>query len=216
VNETIDVVIADDHPLFRRGLTEVLEGDPSFRVIADAGDGDTALALVRRHRPDVVLLDIAMPGTSGLAVAEAIRNEKLDTEIVILTMYKDGGLFQRALDLGVKGYVLKDSAAVEIVACVHTVATGRAYISPALSDELLEHRARRTTPELAALDELTPAETRVLRFIARGLTTADIARRLGNSPKTIENHRTHICRKLGLNGPQAALRFALEHKALLE
>lgn len=215
MTDPIHVVIADDHPLFRRGLTEVLEADPSFRVIADAGDGDAALALIRRHRPAVALLDIAMPGTSGLAVAEAVRNERLDTRIVILTMYRDGGMFRRALDLGVKGYVLKDSAAVEIVACVHTVAAGRAYISPTLSDELLERRSG-LSPELHALDQLTPAETRVLRFIARGLTTADIARRFGNSPKTIENHRTHICRKLGLNGPQAALRFALEHKALLE
>lgn len=212
----VDIVIADDHPLFRRGLTEVLEADPSFRVIGDAGDGDTALALVRQHRPAVALLDIAMPGASGLAVAEAVRQEKMDTQIVILTMYRDGGMFRRAIDLGVKGYVLKDSAAVEIVACVHTVAAGRAYISPALSDELLEQRIGRMTPELAALDQLTPAETRVLRFIARGLTTTDIAHRLGNSPKTIENHRSHICQKLGLNGPHAALRFALEHKALLE
>ncbi len=216
MNGRIDIVIADDHPLFRRGLMEVLQSDPSFHVVGDAGDGDTALALVRQHRPDIALLDIAMPGTGGLAVAEAIRDEKIDTGIVILTMYRDGAMFRRAIDLGVKGYVLKDSAAVEIVACVHTVAAGRAYISPALSDELLQRKARLARPELDALDELTPAENRVLRCIAHGLTTAAIADQLGNSPKTIENHRSHICRKLGLNGPQAALRFALEHKTLLE
>jgi DNA-binding NarL/FixJ family response regulator len=116
----------------------------------------------------------------------------------------------------VSGYVLKDSAVIEIVACLHTVATGRAYVSPALSTELLDRRADLASPQFAALETLTPAEQPVLRLIARGLTTAEIAKALGNSVKTIDNHRSHICQKLGLHGPQALLRFALEHKALLE
>ena len=157
-----------------------------------------------------------LPGASGLDVAAAIHREALPTEVVVLTMYRDAGLFRHALDHGVKGYVLKDAAVVEIVACLHMVAAGRAYISPALSSELLDRYDDDRRPEVVGLADLTPAERRVLRLIARGLTTAGIAAELGNSPKTIENHRSHICQKLGLEGPQAVLRFALERKALLE
>lgn len=212
----VSVVVADDHPLFRRGLVDALSGDPGFDVVAEAADGESALALIRRHRPGIALLDIHMPGVTGLGVAEAIRAEGLDVAVVILTMYGDAGMLERALDLGARGYVLKDSAVTEIVACLHTVSTGRDYISPALSTELLERRAGSRAGGLEArLSELTPAERKVLRLIAGGLTTTEIAERLGNSPRTIENHRSHICAKLDLNGPQALLRFALERKALL-
>lgn len=213
---SITVVIADDHPLFRKGLRQVLEAEGSFDIVGQAGDGERALALVRERRPSIAVLDLEMPEASGLVVAETIRDEDLDVVVVILTMYRDEGMFRRALDLGVKGYVLKDSAVDEIVACLHMVASGRAYISPALSSELLERRAETPVEELAALDDLTPAEDRVLKLVARGLTSPEIAEELGNSTKTIENHRSHICRKLGLSGPQALLRFALENRALLE
>lgn len=216
MSEPITVVVADDHPLFRRGLADVLESDPSFRIVGEAGDGEAAVALVRRHRPRIAVLDINMPGLSGLDAAGIVMGDQPDTGVVLLTMHRDPGIFRRAMDMGVTGYVLKDSAAIEIVACLHTVATGRAYISPALSTELLERRADLTSPAFAAMDTLTPAERPVLRLIAAGLTTAEIAAELGNSEKTIENHRSHICRKLGLHGPQSLLRFALEHKAKLE
>ncbi|HEX6307193.1 MAG TPA: response regulator transcription factor [Longimicrobiales bacterium] len=211
----ITVVMADDHPLFRRGLAEELEADPSFRIVGEAGDGENALALVRRLRPRIAILDINMPRISGLDAAETIVHEESGTDVVLLTMYREADILRRALDAGVRGYVLKDSAVVEIVACLHTVASGRAYISPALSTELLERRVRLDSPELAALSDLTTAEQAVLRFVATGLTSGEIAVRLGNSVKTIENHRSHICQKLGLSGPQALLRFALEHKSLL-
>lgn len=212
----ITVIVADDHPLFRKGLVEVLDSDAAFRLAGQAGDGEDALALVRRHEPDIAVLDIEMPGAGGLEVAKAIREDGLDTAVVVLTMYRDAGIFRRALDLGARGYVLKDSAAVEIVACLHTVASGRAYISPELSHELLKRRSDELEPAVAGLGELTPAERRVLGLVAEGLTTPEIAEALGNSPKTIENHRSHICQKLGLDGPQPLLRFALEHRNLLE
>lgn len=213
---SITVVIADDHPVFRKGLRQVLEAEGSFDIVGRASDGERALALVRERRPSIAVLDLEMPEASGLVVAETIQAEDLDVVVVILTMYRDEGMFRRALDLGVKGYVLKDSAVDEIVACLHMVASGRAYISPALSSELLERRADAPLQELAALEDLTPAERRVLRLVARGLTSPDIAEELGNSTKTIENHRSHICRKLGLSGPQALLRFALENRALID
>lgn len=214
--QPITLVVADDHPLFREGLVHVLEEDRSFRIVGQAGDGEEALALIRRLAPTIAILDIDMPKASGLAVTEAIRDEEIDTEAVILTMHEDGGMFRRALDLGARGYVLKDSAVTEIGACLHLVAAGKAYISPALSGELLERTEEAPLPELAALAELTPAERRVLQLVARGLTSPDIAESLGNSTKTIENHRSSICGKLGLSGPQALLRFALENKPLLD
>lgn len=215
MSEPITVVLADDHPLFRRGLTEVVGSDPAFRIVGEASDGGTALELVRQHRPRIAVLDIEMPSASGLAVAEGVRSEGLGTEIVILTMHRDARMLRRALDVGAKGYLLKDSAVTDIVACLHVVAAGRAYVSPALSTELLE-RAQAPVTELAALAALTAAERRVLRLIAHGQTSSAIAESLGIRPKTVENHRSHICRKLALRGPQALLRFALEHKTLLE
>lgn len=214
MTEVVTIVVAEDHPVFRRGLAEVIGADPSLRIVGEAGDGTAALELVRRWRPRIALLDISLPKASGLAVAEAVRAEGLGAEVVMLTMYKDPSIFRKALDAGVRGYVLKDSAAIDIVACLHMVASGRAYVSPALSGELLQRHAEAPV-ELAALADLTPAERRVLRFIAQGLTSAAIAGKLAISPKTVENHRLHICAKLGLRGPQALLRFALERKSLI-
>ncbi len=216
MTEPITIVVADDHPLFRRGLLEVLEPDRSFQIVGEASDGESALALVRGRRPQIALLDISMPRITGLEVAEIIRDEQLGAAVVLLTMYREAGIFRRAVDLGVKGYILKDSAVMEIVACLHMVAHGRAYISPALSTELLEHHTELNTPAFVALSELTPAEQPILQLIARGMTSAEIAGALGKSVKTIENQRSHICQKLGLSGPQALLRFALENKDLLQ
>jgi DNA-binding NarL/FixJ family response regulator len=216
VTEPTAVLVADDHPLFRKGLTDVLAGEPSFQVVAEATTGSDALTLIRRLQPRIAVLDIQMPGPDGLEVAGRVSDEGLEVDIVILTMHRDRQTFERALDLGVRGYVLKDSAVNEIVACLHMIAVGRAYISPGLSTELLDRRAARDADDLeTALSLLTPAERRVLTLIARGLTTAAIAEELGNSPRTIENHRSHICRKLDLSGPQALLRYAIERKTRL-
>lgn len=211
----ITLVIADDHPLFRKGLTDALATESAFRIVGEAGDGEAALALIRQHRPRIALLDIEMPHASGLAVTDIIRREGLPTEVVILTMYTDTGMFRRALDLGARGYVLKDGAVTEIVACIHMIASGRAFISPALSGDLLRRHGE-PAAQMAALDLLTPSERRVLQLVVRGLTSVGIAEELGNSPKTVENLRSRICRKLGLQGPQSLLRFVLEHKSLLQ
>lgn len=215
MTESITVVIAEDHPLFRKGLVDALAVDSTFSIVGEAADGIAALELLRRHRPRIALLDVDMPKLTGLAVAEAVREEQLGTAVVMLTMFKDAAMLRRALDIGARGYVLKDSAATDIVACLNLVAAGKAYISPALSIELLE-RGRDANVQPAGLASLTPAERRVLRLIAQGLTSAAIGKELGISAKTVENHRLHICDKLGLHGPQALLRFAIERKALLD
>jgi DNA-binding NarL/FixJ family response regulator len=216
MSDPVTVVLADDHPLFRKGLAEVIATDGGLRLVGEAGDGLAALDLVRRLHPRIAVLDIEMPRASGLAVTEAIRRDALGAEVVILTMHRDAGMLGRALDLGAKGYLLKDSAATDLLSCLHVVAEGRAYISAGLSTELLRRQDQAPVAELAGVAELTPAERRVLRLIARGSTSAAIGQALGISLKTVENHRTHICRKLGLKGPQALLRFTLEHKPLLQ
>jgi DNA-binding NarL/FixJ family response regulator len=216
VSDPVAIVLADDHPLFRKGLADVIGAEPGFRIVGQAGDGETALELVRFHRPGIAVLDIEMPRANGLLVAEAIRREGLAAQPVILTMHQDAGMLHRALESGARGYLLKDSAVTDIVACLHMVASGRAYISPALSTEMLEGKAGLSPAAPTALASLTPAERRVLALIAQGQTSAAIARQLSVSVKTIENHRSHICRKLGLSGPQALLRFALSGKGKSE
>jgi DNA-binding NarL/FixJ family response regulator len=213
----IRVVIADDHPVFRQGLRQVVEAEPSLRVVAEAGDGEAALARLREARPDVALVDLDMPGMSGFEVARAVRRENLPVELVFLTMHKDEDVLEEALRLGVKGYVVKDSAVTDIVGSVRAVAAGRHFISPSVSAHLVRRRER--AADLArrkpGLEDLTPAELRVLRLIAEHKTSREIAAELYVSHRTIENHRANICQKLGLRGSHALLRFALEHKSEL-
>lgn len=213
--EPITVVIADDHPIYRKGLIEALSTEPAFQIVGEAGDGEAALAMIRQHKPTIALLDIEMPLASGLVVAGTVRREGLPTAVIMLTMYTDTAMFRRALDLGARGYVLKDGAVSEIVACVHMVAAGRPFISPALSGALLR-RQDEAPGAMAALALLTRTERRVLQLVVKGMSSVGIAEELGNSPKTVENFRSRICHKLGLQGPQSLLRFALENKALLE
>jgi DNA-binding NarL/FixJ family response regulator len=210
-NNEIQIVIADDHPIFRRGLRMVIEADPRLKVVAEADDGATALAEVKRLQPRVVVLDMDMPQLDGMAVARAIREQRLPIGIAFLTMHKDEATFNAALDLGVKGYVVKDSAANEIIGCIKAVAAGQSFISPVLSGHLL-NRHSPGAQQPSALNTLTQAERRVLHLIADGKLNNQIAEELFISVRTVEHHRSNICSKLGLNGKHALLTFALTHK----
>jgi len=213
--QQIRVVIADDHPIFRRGLRVVLEADPRLQIAAEADDGAGALAAIKEHRPDVAILDVDMPEPDGMAVARAVREQRLAVSIVFLTMHRDEPLFNAALDAGVKGYVLKDSALTEITGCVRAVAGGRSFISPELSGYLLARsgRAEALVESKPGINALTPAERRVLRLIAEAKTNKQIAEELFISIRTVEHHREHICEKLDLKGSHALLKFAIEHKS---
>ena len=208
----LTILIADDHPIFRRGLRTVIETDAQLKVIAEADNGAMALAEINRQRPKVALLDMDMPEMDGLTVAREIRAQRLPVAVAFLTMHKDEATFNAALDAGVQGYVLKDSAATEIVACIKSVAAGRSFISPVLSGYLL-NRSQSPAPPSSPLELLTPAERRVLRLIAAGKLNNEIAQELFISVRTVEHHRSNICSKLGLNGKHALLTFALTHKA---
>jgi DNA-binding NarL/FixJ family response regulator len=211
------LVVADDHPLFRKGLREVIESDPALNIVAEAGDGAAALALIQEHIPAIAVLDIDMPKMGGLTVARAVQKANLEVNIIFLTMYKEEDLFNEAMDVGARGYVLKDSAVNEILNALHAVAEGKYYVSPALSDHLIKRSARaekllRHTP---LLEDLTPAELRILKLVAESKTSKEIADVLSISYKTVENHRTNIAAKLHLRGSHSLLKFALENRGAL-
>jgi DNA-binding NarL/FixJ family response regulator len=211
------IIIADDHPIFRRGLRAVVETQAHLKVVADAADGDTALALISEHEPDVAILDLDMPGQDGFAVTRSLTDQGLAVAVIILTMHDNESLFNKALDLGVKGFVLKDSALPEIIDCIKAVAAGRNYISPQLSTYLVSRGERsaalpHTTP---GIRDLTPAEQNILRLIAAEKMSRQIAVELHISVRTVERHRANICDKLNLHGSNALIRFAIAHKSEL-
>lgn len=211
------LVIADDHPIFREGLVRAIGRDPAFAVVGEAGDGAEALKLIENLRPDLAVLDISMPVMDGLAVARVAHQRALHTDLVLLTMYKEPHYFNSALDLGVRGYLIKDSVAGELLTCLRTVTAGQYYISPAISNHLVERnrKADALAASIPSLERITPAERAVLRLLAENLTSKEIGERLFVSERTVENHRMHICQKLGIKGHNKLLQFALEHRSSL-
>jgi len=212
--ETINLVIADDHAIFRRGLLSVIGSEPGFEVVAETGDGETALSAIIEHEPDVAVLDIDMPGKDGFEVAKAVQEKNLATAIVFLTMHNTETLFNAALDAGAKGFVLKDGALPEIVDCIRAVASGKKYISPQLSSYLVD-RSTLKTDSPPSVSKLTVSETRILKLIAEQKTSREIADLLFISIRTVDRHRSNICEKLDLRGPNALIRFAVANASKL-
>ncbi|MFA6233378.1 MAG: response regulator transcription factor [Bacteroidota bacterium] len=213
-NDRITLVIADDHPIVLKGLREEIESDTELKILGEAMDGEMALALIRQHQPQVSILDVGMPRMSGLDVARHLQEDALPTAVIILTVFDDDGIFSKAIDLGVMGYILKDSTALDIIRGIKRVARGDHFISPALTNKLV-HPA----PAPDSLEEqrlglhlLTGSERRILRLIAADKSTKEIAEELFISPKTVNSHRTNISSKLHLSGSFSLLRFAMENK----
>jgi DNA-binding NarL/FixJ family response regulator len=210
------VLIAEDHPIFRKGLRQIIEAEPGLKVVAEAEDGVRALELIRTCSPQVAVLDVDMPGKDGLAVAQEVKSLRLDVALIFLTMHKNERFFNAALDCGVKGYVLKDCASAEIVNGIRAVAAGRAYVTPVLTDYLLNRRrASLLTERDTPMASLTPAERSVLGLVAEYKTSKEIADALFISVRTVDRHRANIAAKLSLSGSHALLQFALEHKGAL-
>ncbi len=211
------MIIADDHPLFRKGLRDFISTAGQYEIVAEASNGEEALDVILRFKPDIAILDINMPGLSGLEVARKVMEKNLNTELVVLTMHEDADHFDLAMETGIMGYVLKDSAAADIVSCIQSVLSGKSYISPSLSHLLMKRSVKslKGIEKKLGVDSLTGSERKVLKLISEGKSTKEIAERLFISVKTVSAHRSNICGKLDLHGTNALLRFALEHKDLL-
>jgi DNA-binding NarL/FixJ family response regulator len=217
MDHEIRIVIADDHPVLRSGLAHVIESDPMLKVVAESGDGNAALAEIEALKPDIVVLDADMPKLDGLSTLREIHRRKLPVEVVFLTIHDQEDLFHAAIDLGAKGYILKDSALTEIVKGLRAVAAGQHYWSDAMTSHFLmrRNRAQAFVQAHPTLNDLTPSERRILRMIADGKSSKEIAAELFIHYRTVENHRTSICGKLDLHGPNTLIRFALQHKSEL-
>lgn len=208
----ITVLIADDHPIFRKGLRQIIETDSTLSIIAEVGDGEEALNNLRLLKPQVAVLDVDMPKRDGLAVLKSIKEENLPSSVILLTMYKEERFFNAALDAGVKGYVIKDSAVSEITNAIHAAAKGENFISPTLSTLLVKSLNRSESANNSSLNPLTSSEKRVLKLVGEAKTNKQIADELFISIRTVENHRSNICAKLNLEGKNALLTYALTNK----
>jgi len=217
MDREIHIVIADDHPVLRRGLLGVIEGDPRLKVVAESGDGEAALAQIEKLKPHIAVLDVDMPGLGGLGVAREIGKRKLPVKIVFLTVHGEEDLFHAAMDSGANGYLLKDTVSMEIVRALRAVADGHDYVTPSLTTFLVRRsrQAQALGERRSGLNELTPTERRILSLVARQRSSKEIAEELFIHYRTVENHRTHICQKLGLRGHNALFKFALQHKSQL-
>jgi two-component system response regulator DegU len=212
----ITVLIADDHPVFLKGLKQIIEAEKGLKVIAEAQDGAAAFEHIKQLRPDIAVLDVNMPRMDGFDVLRKIQKERLEPiSIIFLTMYKDEHILNEAMDLGAKGYILKSSALDDIVSSIQAVAADEYYISPVLATFLLKRRERTglLQKHKPSINDLTPMELRILKLIAESKTSKAIASELFISYRTVENHRANICQKLGLHGTNSLIKFALEHKS---
>jgi two-component system response regulator NreC len=204
----IGVVIADDHAVVRRGLKQLLGAEPDLEVLAEAGDIDDARRYVRGHHPQVLVLDLNLPGGSSLKHIPSIRAESPDTQIVVLTMQNEPAYAREALGAGALGYVLKEAAETELVEAVRRAAVGDTYLNPRLGARVAAE------PPPGPPDGLSEREVDVLRMISLGYTNAEIAARLYLSVRTVETHRAHIQQKLRLGSRAELVRYALDHKLI--
>ncbi len=217
MNMEIRIVIADDHPIVRQGLKLAIEMETDLKIVGEAGDGRAALTAIEELKPDVAILDVDMPHQDGFQVARELLAKKNAAKIIFLTIHKDEALCQSALDLGAKGFVLKDSAIDDIVTAIREVSRGRTFTSLPVSTQLLKRGGQNGFPneQEAGLQQLTPTEHRILKMLADYKTSKEIAGELFISPRTVETHRARICQKLDLRGSHALIKYAVRNKSLL-
>ena len=213
----ITVVIADDHPIFRAGLRQIIADEKDIQILGEASDGPGAWKEIFQRRPDIAVLDLAMPGMDGLEVARKIQEHKLPVAVILLTGHKGEDLFHAAISAGVRGYLLKDNAAADLVRCLFALRQGSSYFCPDFTEYFLGQpgRERDLAEKKPGLANLTPAERRILKMIATGQTSKEIADALDLSGRTVDNHRFRMSEKLGLRGTHSLIKFALDNKAAL-
>lgn len=201
----ITVVLADDHEVVRQGLRMILEAEPDMEVVAEAGDATSAARYALGHKPSVVLLDLNMPGEPSLDTIPRILENSPDSAVVVLTMQKEPAFARRALQAGARGYVVKHSAAAELVKAIRSVLGGGTYLNPEIGARLAAE------PDEGPPDELTPREIEVLSLLAQGYMNPEIAEQLVLSVRTVETHRANLQRKTGLSTRAELIAYAVEH-----
>lgn len=216
-SEKIRIQIVDDHPVFRRGMAQIIEEDPGLEIVSQAGSAEEALQQASLRAVDVAVVDVDLPGMDGLELSALLLKRRPPIRIVLLTMHKSERIFQAALDSGVSAYILKDDAESGIVNGIRCAARGEHYVTPTLASLLVNRgrkavQLRRQTP---GVDGLTPTERAVLRRIAENKTSREIGAELFISHRTVETHRANICAKLNLTGSHPLLQFALENRSAL-
>ena len=214
MNGPVRVVVVDDQALVREGLMTLLEAAPDITPVAAAADGEEAVALSSRHRPDVVLMDLRMPRLDGVEATRRIREAQPETEIVVLTTHADDGSILDALRAGARGYLTKDAGIAEISRAVHAAADHHALLDPVVQERLIAAAgagARPAAPPASLPDDLTPREAEVLALIARGLSNAEIAATLVVSEATVKTHINHLFAKTGARDRAQAVHYAYQH-----
>lgn len=209
--DKIRILLVDDHTMFRAGLRVLLDLYPDFEVVGEAGDGQEALALVREQSPDVVLMDIAMPGLDGLMATRRIREESPQSRVIVLTQHENKEYITPALQVGASGYVLKRSADEELVSAIRAAYQGRTYLDPLVTGIVVDDYRRRLerVPVGDPYESLTDREREVLVLVAKGRTNREIAELLHISPKTVDFHRTNLMRKLDMHSRTELTRYAI-------
>jgi len=208
----ITCLLVDDHTLFRDGIRRLLQSEPGFEIVGEAGNAERALALVRELHPDVVLMDIGMPGLSSFEAARLIRAESPETHVLLLTMYEDAELLQQGLDAGAGAYLLKDVPAPELIHAVREVSAGRQYSSPAVFGDSPERDGAHSAPGRPRGSSLTRREREVVKLIAEGNSVRQIAEQLGLSIKTIEAHKFNLMRKLDIHNKAQLVTYAIQKR----
>jgi two-component system response regulator NreC len=205
------VLVADDHALLRAGLRLLIEAQADLEVVGEAADGDEAVRLARELRPDVLLLDLTMPGTSGMAVLEKLTGRPGAPRVVVVTMHDDPAYLDAAMGAGAHGYVVKRAADTELLAAIRAVSRGRIFVDAAMGGTLVSgDHARRRSARVPHRRPLSPRESEVLRLLAGGFTNREAAERLGVSTKTVETFRARVSEKLGLQGRAALVRYVVQ------
>ncbi len=206
----IRILLADDHALFRQGLRTLLEAEPGFRVIGEAGNGREALRAALATRPDVILMDIQMPELDGVQATQEILREFPEARVIMLTMYRQDAYVFEAVKAGARGYLLKDAQAEELIDAIRRVHQGEVLLDGELAEQIIQDfRAKREAPAAAPAAELTEREVQILRLLAQGATNQEIADELGLSEKTVRNRLSEIFAKLHLNNRTQAALYAI-------
>lgn len=209
MNKTLRVLVADDHSILRAGLRALFADFANTSIVADTGDGREVVELVKVHRPDVVLLDISLPGLNGLEVTSRLKKEFPNTKVLILSMYANEDYVVRALRAGATGYVLKDSAPQELEFALASIQRSHIYLSPEISRQVIDDYLRKADEHPMPFDQLTARQREILRMIAEGKSTKEIANILDISVKTVETHRTHLMNRLQIFDVPGLVRFAV-------